>query len=477
MATGGDGDLELRANTVRCGDQDRVLVSRCLEIKKRAEAAEAGFRAGARRRFGERLDRLYQGIASINVDAGIAVILALYGALDRYTLLPRKTARRRDNTFDPERFAMLLKRWTAGCVAVLLLSVISSHAALAENPNDVFTVAGVRVDATAANATAARDQALADGEQRAFSQLLERLTLAADRNRVPRVRAAQLNDLVQGFDVANERRSGVRYLAEYTFHFSPDAVRQLLRQAGIPFTETPSKPLIVLAVLHDGDRDVLWDDPNPWRDAWVNTKIPAGFVPLLQPNGDLDDVAAIDAEAASHGDDARLQTISQLYDGNSVLVAEATVTRAPARRIAAVAKRYWPGNPGNEPSWIASVAATEGESDAAMMGRAVVALATQIQDAWKAGNAIDTRRGGTILAVVPAATLPAWIGVRDRLAGIPAVLSTQLMSLDRAGARVEIHYAGDAAQLKTVLAQHELDLSGSDPTWVLQQHGRAAPPH
>ena len=78
----GDGDLELGADAVGRRHQDRILVARRLEIEERAEAAEPRLRSRARRRLGKRLDRLDQRIAGIDVDAGIAVASALYGALD-----------------------------------------------------------------------------------------------------------------------------------------------------------------------------------------------------------------------------------------------------------------------------------------------------------------------------------------------------------------------------------------------------------
>src|SRR5580704_3917352 len=234
----------------------------------------------------------------------------------------RRTARHGDNTFDPERFAMLLRRWPARHGAMLLLGLLCAFSAPApaQSRFDVFTIAPVRVDVTAASASTARDQALIEGERRGLQMLIERLTLAAGRSRLPQPNNAQLSDLVQGFEVANERRSGVRYIADYTFHFRADSVRQLLSQAGIAFAETPSKPLVVLAVLLDGERAVLWDDPNPWRDAWARAKLPPGLVPLVIPLGDLDDVTAVDAETALHGDDARLRILSQRYGGDDVLV-------------------------------------------------------------------------------------------------------------------------------------------------------------
>src|SRR5579863_2899536 len=99
---------------------------------------------------------------------------------------------------DPGRFAMLLRRVIAGGFVALMLSFAGASTLMAASPGfDVFTVSPVAVDATAANATAARDQALADGQQHAFRILMDRLTLATDRDRLPRLGNAQIVDLVQ----------------------------------------------------------------------------------------------------------------------------------------------------------------------------------------------------------------------------------------------------------------------------------------
>jgi hypothetical protein len=307
--------------------------------------------------------------------------------------------------------------------------------------------------------------------------LMDRLTQPNDRARVPKVTLAQLNDLVQGFEVANERRSGVRYLADYTFHFRPEAVRQFLRRAGIAFAETPSKPLIVLPVLHALGRSLLWDDPNPWREAWANTKSASGLVPLVRPFGDLDDVQAIDADTAAQGDDAGLRAVAKRYGDGDVLVTQATLKIDGGQHIVDVTStRYTPGVAGVEQTWVSSTTANPGESDADAMGRAVAATQAQVEEAWRLANTLDTNQSGTLLARVPAASLQEWVAVRDRLSGVAAVRSSRLLALDREGARIEIRFIGDAMQLRLALAQRDLELSGNDPDWVLQRRSGAAPP-
>jgi hypothetical protein len=366
---------------------------------------------------------------------------------------------------------MFLRRGIAGGLVVLLLA---AGAARAQDAGaDVFTIPRVPADATAANATAARDQALADGQRKAFNILMARLTLPTDAARLPNVNATQLTDLVQGFEVGNERRSGVRYLADYTFHFRPEAVRQLLRQSGIAFAETPSKPLVVLPVLHDGDRTVLWDDPNPWRDAWNSLKLPLGLVPVVTPLGDLNDVAAVDADTAARGEPEHLAAVSQRYGGADVLVTQAVPKTDGSDGVDVTTTRYTPGVSGSEQTWVTSETANAGEGALDLMRRAAGDTMAQVEEAWKVANILDTRLSGTLVARVPVGALPEWIAVRDRLVGIPAVRSSQLVSLDHDGALVEIRYIGDPAQLRLALGQRDLELSGTDPDWVLRRRGSA----
>src|SRR5215831_18183377 len=102
------------------------------------------------------------------------------------------------------------------------VALVGAMMALAASANaltraEIFTVS-VPVDATAASANAARDAARLDGQRHAFAALLDRLTLARDRGRLPAASDTMLNQVIIGFEVANEHRSTVRYLADYTFH-------------------------------------------------------------------------------------------------------------------------------------------------------------------------------------------------------------------------------------------------------------------
>jgi hypothetical protein len=364
----------------------------------------------------------------------------------------------------------------ASMAAAAALACFDFSAAAADRA-DIFAVS-VPLDATAANANAARDAARLDGERRAYAALLDRLTLASDRGRLPAASDAALNDLIQGFEVANERRSTVRYLADYTFHFRADAIEQLLRDQKVPFAETPSKPLIVLAVLESPQGPMLWDDPNPWRDAWNRAKLPQGLVPLVTPLGEVEDVAAIDAAAADTGDDPRLQAISMNYGDGDVLVTRATIRQADdAKTVDITTTRFAPGQTGNEQTWVASFAAAAGESDQVLLARAVVGTADQVAQAWKQANLIDYNQTGDLVVSIAASDLQSWLAMRDQLTSVASIQRVDLIALDRRRALVALHYVGDATQLRLALAQRDLDLTGSEPDLTLQRRGTGpAPP-
>jgi hypothetical protein len=158
----------------------------------------------------------------------------------------------------------------------------SAHAApaptsAASQAGDLYTVNTIRVDATAESAQTARDAAMAQGRPQAWTRIYRRLTPQAMWARQPRLTDAQLFRLIRSFEVVGERRSTTRYLADVTFHFNPVAVRQTLRQAGIAFTETRSRPALVIPVVDDQ----RFDPASMWAMAWSDDIYRQGLVPMM----------------------------------------------------------------------------------------------------------------------------------------------------------------------------------------------------
>jgi len=362
----------------------------------------------------------------------------------------------------------LLRRAALVLALASTVAVWTSAGDVAAAAEGVFSVSGVSVDETADTASAARSAAFRRGQRAAMTTLLRRLTLRTDHGRLPAADNERLNFMVQALEVADEKTSNVRYLANMTVTFKPGEIRRLLREAGVPFAETPSKPVLVLPVLQQGGALVLWDDPNLWRQAWSQLQLSGGLVPLIVPVGDLNDIIDVDATQAAEGDPLRLSAIAGRYGAGDVLVTVATLSdKGELIQIDIAANRI--GSPA-QASVLLSLQSPDPLAIPGLLRGGAAAVAAAVEDSWKATNIIEFDRPGRILVAVPLASLEQWVSVERRLKSVASISEVSLISLTRDSAEVEIIHFGDETQLATTLAQQDLALeqpapvtSGSDP--------------
>jgi hypothetical protein len=349
---------------------------------------------------------------------------------------------------------------------LLALGFLAAAPAGAWAAVDPFSVTGVAVDATAATASAARDTALAEGQRKAFRQLLERLTAPADAGRLPHLSDAEIVPLVAGFQVQEERTSAVRYLATLTYSFRPNAVRALLRNAGIPFAETASRPVLLVPVLKTGaGARLLWEPANVWWRSWLDKPPPTGMVPVVVPTGDAEDMAALPAAPADTVSPAALAPLLQRYDAGEALIAEAALDAAG---VLVTLRR--PGVA--DPLFSERIAQSAVESQGDLLRRASLRVVQGLEERWKHETVVLPQDdAGGLVVHVPLHSLDDWLELRRRLAATGFVQGIALKSLSRSEAIVGLSFAGDANQLKLVLAQRQLALEETPDGWTLRLTG------
>ncbi|MEX2450823.1 MAG: DUF2066 domain-containing protein [Rhodospirillales bacterium] len=360
----------------------------------------------------------------------------------------------------------------AGAARRIALGLVFWAAVLAAGPaqarDDVYEVV-VPVDVTAQSASEAKTEALADGEREAFIRLLERLTLLEDRGRLPQLGPQGITTLVRDISVDDEKTSGVRYLAKLTVRFKREEIRKLLIDLNIPFAETPSKPALVLPVYQAAGTLMLFDDPNPWREAWAGLPERGNLVPLMLPKGDLSDIAAIGAEQAVQGDRQRLEAIAGRYRAGDVLVAFARLgldLKTSRPRLDAELVRY--GGTDRVQRLTNALTAGPGETPQGLLNRAAKLQARLIEDHWKLDNLMRFDQTGVIAVTIPIPDLKSWIGIRRNLAGVSIVRQVDLVLLSRNEVRANLIYLGRLEQLILALEQSDLHLSKGGDGWILR---------
>jgi hypothetical protein len=145
------------------------------------------------------------------------------------------------------RFA---RAWTTVILTAVLMA-LGPAPAMAAAPYEVM---GVPVDVTAADAATARDQAIVEGQRKAFTMLMERLVGTEQAASIPTPDDAQLSSMVQDFEVESERLSSVRYIGVMTFRFDAAAVDAAMGRpsettGGIVTDAVPSGPVRTLSVV------------------------------------------------------------------------------------------------------------------------------------------------------------------------------------------------------------------------------------
>lgn len=350
---------------------------------------------------------------------------------------------------------------------VLLLGLLAVPPAWA---GSAYEVPDVRVDETAETASKAREKALAAAEAQAFAKLMDRLVVAEDRAKVPHPSHAELAAYIRDFGVTEEKASSVRYVGRLVYRFKTEAVRKMLRDKGVAFAETMSKPLAVVPLFQGRGPVVLWDEPNPWRDAWRSLPGQDGLVPLVVPLGDLTDVSAASVDEAAKGKADRLLGLATRYDAGGVIVPRAVLKGAT---VDVTVGRYAEG--ATPQGFSFQLAQQAGEDMGGLLLRATAEVSRRIQDEWKAANVLRFDSVGVTPAVVPVAGLKDWLAVRQRLERMAVVRQVEVVQMTRGEVRVAIQHLGDPQQLALAMKQADLSLTQEGEQWVLRAASAGIP--
>ncbi|WP_258549118.1 DUF2066 domain-containing protein [Thalassospira profundimaris] len=347
--------------------------------------------------------------------------------------------------------------------------LVSGGMATSAAAQDLYTVSGIHVDKSAASATQARDAALASGQQIAFSRLISRLTLMGPGAAAGMADQNTIINMVRDFGVTNEKTSSVRYIADMSVRFKPDQVRQFLQNRNIPFAETIARKVLILPVFSSQGYTSLWDDPNPWRDAWSRVSGESGLVPITLPVGDLDDISTISVEQAQSGDQAALDRIGQRYGAN-VAVADAEMSgTGDAQAVDISVTRYDASGAPQVFGVHESMAA--GESVADVLQRAATDVRAQLENSWKQANMIDYGAGGELMLFIPITGMDDWARIENRLENLPVIKLMRVVAMSRREVQVDVEFAGTTDQFRVALAQQNLNLKQIDQLWFVEPSG------
>ncbi len=361
------------------------------------------------------------------------------------------------------------------------LAFTASWSGTAKAADSLYDVAKISVDVTAEDAVAARTMGMAEAEARAVTIVLRRLLPPGIDAELPGLTEEDIQGLVNGVSIRNERNSRTRYVATLDVSVNEQGIKKLLDDYSLPYDEERAQPISIMPLMMSGETVVSEGDEG-WRRAFEELDLSHSMTPATilrpRPNIGRDTIEAIIA-----GDAGALAAMQGDYGYRPLVIAVGEtvggefVTRlAGADSVGAIGfERSDPlsGDPKITAREAAAIAFETLENRWKMSQTGVPATQAHFQPG---GRAIPGAGGGAPGGVVPRnveaqvefSGLKDWQEIRGRLMNVAGIQALEVNSLSARGASITFDYAGSLDRLQQELGQTGFVLDEREGTFVLR---------
>lgn len=336
--------------------------------------------------------------------------------------------------------------------SLLLFAVALLCAApAAAQDNSLYTVPNVHVDATGTSSTEALNAAIAQGRGKAFQIVYRRLTRQADWARQPALDVAGLLRISRGYNIANERRSTTRYVADVTYMFNPEAVSRLLRSSQIAFSQAQARRILVIPMSPGVSH-------GPWSQALMAPAFRDSQVPFTVLGAE-DDAAL----AGLNFDTAGWNDVSSVAAKNRVSEVGLVQAVYANGKMTVNIRRLGASEQPTKTSVEVPMLQTVGTTYPAAAQAAVRA----IEEMWKTRSVIDFSQRGKLTADVRISSLAQWGEIQSALGQVGNVTGVTVTAMSMSYARISLGYQGGIDQLREAVGGAGLALNNRGGQWTL----------
>lgn len=334
--------------------------------------------------------------------------------------------------------------------------------AIAQSVAGPYEISGIEVETSAQDAVTAKANAIAAGQAEAARMVLQRITTSEQYQLIPELSREELEQMINGFSVEREQASATTYSATLTFHFSPQAVQDLLARNNIPFSDRQAAPTLLVPIFQEGENFYFMEN-NPHLEAWRSIRPQNQLTPFILPAGDISD-AEIDPNALLARNIDAMSRLRLRYQAQNVLIALCR-SDIDSTRYDCTLEGGGPTGPVNlQQSY-------SGDDPVLTMAAAARAFVADIENQWKSNNLISgpgLRQGEPVQAAVSFNGLSEWQQLRGRLASLPEVSEIEIKALNPRGAVLVLHVTGGVSALGAALSQYGYELADAGGTWMIR---------
>ncbi|VAV97552.1 hypothetical protein MNBD_ALPHA02-2518 [hydrothermal vent metagenome] len=341
------------------------------------------------------------------------------------------------------------------------------------NAPRIYTIYNILMDETATSSRKASRTALKKAQRIALEKLFRKIIREEDHKHLPPLTDGQITELVSGIEIANEKSSPVRYIADFTVHFSRDKIYNFLSAMQLPFAETLSNPVNILTVLEKDGASLLWEKGNDWRMAWLNYDTINNLVPIKVITPSRTGRMSMTAWQAQQGDPEALDKFARLTGLRTLYIMSARVENnfTPVGRTLTL-KIFKAGD--DTLAYETMVTADANAEDLKPLYDEAIKRATYwLDNQWKEKVMIHFGTSSHLIMDIRFDQSEDWFKIKKRLESISLIRKVTYRKFKTNSAEVEIEHSGDVAQITLTLEQEDLILqaeSSDTPeseSWVL----------
>ena len=363
-------------------------------------------------------------------------------------------------------------------MAVCLTALVTATATLAAAADKPYTVGNYPVDATAIDAVAAKEKALADGQQAALKSLFKRLVPVTAYPRLAKLRGLKAGDYIDGVSVRKERNSSTQYIATLDFAFQPKAVREVLRREGSPFVDLQAPAVLIVPVYIAPPTNTtvpaalnLASGQKTWMDSWKGLDLTHALTPVkldvMKPVIHAETLKGIVA-----GQDNAIRILTNEYNSELALVAIAEPDLQTKKLTVTIA--------GRDAAGVFTLKRTYryliNDFSYATELASLVALGT-LEGRWKAIKSrpsIGRSFTGSgppapVQLTVEFSNAADWPDLRRQIAETPGVEDIRYAGISGNTADIALRFPGGGEGLAESLAAVGLNMRNVGGTWVVRQ--------
>ncbi len=343
--------------------------------------------------------------------------------------------------------------------AFLLLTLcifLSSGQVFAKS--DLYVVKDVEVDIQSDNAVSAQTQAIQTAQKKAMNILAKRLLSNGSLMDYVEPEISEIQNMIQGFQVSDEKIASKRYVAKITFKFVPQHVKEYFDRFGKKTLQEVSKPTLILPFYQKGEHVLLWEDANLWMQAWRERETRSSVVPLVLPLGDLQDRSDIPDMASVTSSRDKLFEMAERSGAFQAVPAIFVVDEENPLKARIFLFGY-----NSDPSMqLSETLDIEVEAEESLLSEGISSVVDLLEDRWKTMSLMRSDFSNQIRAYVTFQKLSEWVKLKKSLENVSVIKELQVDGLKQGIAEVSIRFKGSLDGVRFALNEQGLSLAVTD---------------